>query len=108
MAALETKDRAVRGSEGSWWDGSDSKEPAHNAGGPGLIPGLEKSGKPLQYSCLENHMDRGAWQATVPWGRKESDTTERLTLFTLRTPWEGSSGSGIWLGPPQPVYGLPL
>ena len=32
---------------------------------------------PLQYSYLENSMDRGAWWATVsPWGRKESDTTE--------------------------------
>ena len=46
----------------------------------GLIPGLGRSpgegnGNPPQYSCLENSMDRGAWQAT-PWGRKESDTTE--------------------------------
>ena len=37
----------------------------------GLIPGLGRSpggghGNPLQYSCLENPMDRGAWQATVP------------------------------------------
>ena len=33
-----------------------------------------------QCSCLENFMDRGAWQATYsPWGRKESDTTEQLT-----------------------------
>ena len=85
----------------------------------GFIPGLERSpieenGNPLQYSCLENSMDGGAWWATVhgvakswtrlsditfsffpvflpgkshrwrnlagysPWGRKESDTTERL------------------------------
>ena len=33
----------------------------------------EGNGNPLQYSCLENPMDRGAWRA--PWGRKESDTT---------------------------------
>ena len=50
--------------------GSDSKESACNAGDPGLIPGLGRSpgeGKvySLQYSCLENSMDRGAWQATV-------------------------------------------
>ena len=37
---------------------------------PGLIPGLGRSpgggnGNPLQYSCLENPMDRGAWQATI-------------------------------------------
>ena len=41
-----------------------------NAGDPGLIPGLGRSpgegnGNPLQYSCLENFLNRGAWQATV-------------------------------------------
>ena len=46
------------------------KESACSAGDPGLIPGLRRSpgggdGNPLQYSCLENLMDRGAWQATV-------------------------------------------
>ena len=50
--------------------GSDSKEIAGNAGDSGPIPGLgrslgEKSGNPLQYSCLGNPMDRGAWQVTV-------------------------------------------
>ena len=35
----------------------------------------EGNGNPLQYSCLENPMDGGAW---CPWGRKELDTTERL------------------------------
>ena len=38
-----------------------------------------RHGNPLQYSCLENPMDRGAWQATVP-GLTESNTTEWLTL----------------------------
>ena len=43
---------------------------AYNAGDLGLIPGLGRStgdgnGNPLQYSCLENPMDGGAWQATV-------------------------------------------
>ena len=43
---------------------------ACNAGDLGSIPGLgrypeEGNGKALQYSCLENSMDRGAWQATV-------------------------------------------
>ena len=46
------------------------KESACNAGRSGLIPGLGRSpgegnGNPLQYSCLENSMDRGAWQATI-------------------------------------------
>ena len=50
--------------------GSDSKESACNVGDPGSIPGWGRSsgegtGNPLQYSCLENPMDRGAWQATV-------------------------------------------
>ena len=50
--------------------GSDSKEYACNAGGPGSGPGLGRSpeegnGNTLQYSCLENLRDRGAWQATV-------------------------------------------
>ena len=46
------------------------KESACNAADPGSIPGLgrspgEGSGNPLQYSCTEKAMDRGAWQATV-------------------------------------------
>ena len=46
----------------------------------GLIPGLgrfpgEGNGNLLQYSCLENSMDRGAWWATVHGGHKESDMT---------------------------------
>ena len=46
--------------------------------GSGRSPG-EGNGNPLQYSCLENPMDRGAWQTTCPWGHKESDLTEQLT-----------------------------
>ena len=47
--------------------GSDGKETACNAGEPGLIHGSGKIPwrKKSQYSCLENSMDRGAWQATV-------------------------------------------
>ena len=46
--------------------GSDSKVSVYNAGDLGLIPGLgrpagEGNGNPLQYYCLENPMDRGAW-----------------------------------------------
>ena len=48
----------------------DGKASAYNAGDPGPIPGSGRSlgegnGNPLQYSCLENPMDRGAWWATV-------------------------------------------
>ena len=50
--------------------GSDNKAPTCNAGDPGSIPGLGRSpregnGNPLQYSCLEKSMDRGARWATV-------------------------------------------
>ena len=49
---------------------SVSKESVCNAGDPGSIPGSgrspgEENGNPLQYSCLENPMDRGGWRATV-------------------------------------------
>ena len=60
------------------------KNPSANAGDvrdAGLIPRLGRSpgegnGNSLQYSCLENPMDRGAWQATVHGVAKELDTTE--------------------------------
>jgi len=53
-------------------DGSDGKESACNAGDLVLMPGClqgrfpgERNGYPLQYSCLENPMDRRAWQASI-------------------------------------------
>ena len=51
-------------------EGSDGKESACNVGDAGSIPGLGKypgggNGNLLQYSCLENSMDRGAWWARV-------------------------------------------
>ena len=65
--------------------GSDGKESTCNAGDPGLIPGLRRSpgegnDNPLQYSCLGNPMNRGAWWTRV-YGVAESDTTEWLTLY---------------------------
>ena len=58
--------------------GSDGKPSAYNEGDLGLIPGLGRSlgggnGNPPQYSCLENSMDGGAWQATV-YGVAKSQT----------------------------------
>ena len=59
--------------------GSQGKASAYNMGDPRSVPGLrrfpgEGNGNPLQYSCLENHTDRGAWWATVH-GVAESDAT---------------------------------
>ena len=64
--------------------GSDSVESACNAGDRGSIPGLGRSpgegnGNPLQYSCLENPMNEGAWQAIV---RGVAKTGTQLSDFT--------------------------
>ena len=62
-----------------------------DAGDASLIPGLGRftgggNGNPLQYSCLENSMDRRAWWDTVHGGLKESDTTEQLSTHNTRPP----------------------
>ena len=59
----------------SFPDVSDSKDSVCNVGDLGVIPGWGRSagegnGYPLQCSCLENSMDRGAWQGYSPWGHK--------------------------------------
>ena len=59
-------------------EGSDGKESACNAGDWSWIPGWrrppgEGNGNPLQYLCLENPMDRGAWQATAHGVTEELD-----------------------------------
>ena len=69
--------------------GSVAKESPRNAedsGDTGLIPGSGRSlagghGNPLQYSCLENPMVRGAWQATAHRVTKESNATEHDTVI---------------------------
>ena len=64
---------------------SDDKESAWNAGDSGSVLGLGRSpgegnGYPLQYSCLENSLDRDY----SPWCHKESDMIERLSLLTFK------------------------
>ena len=59
------------------------KESAYSVGDMGLIPGSgrspgEENGDPLQDSCLENPMDRGAWGATIHGVPKQLDMTEQL------------------------------
>ena len=65
--------------------GSDGKASACNAGDLGSIPGSgrfpgEGNGNPLQFSCLENSMDRGAWQAA---GHGVAKSRTRLSNFTF-------------------------
>ena len=84
--------------------GSDGKEPEYKAGDLGLIPGFGRSpeegtGNPLQYSCLENPTDTGAWGATVRgvtksrtkrlthpptfWRKVNNKTVEMCTFYSL-------------------------
>ena len=71
-----------------YWRCSVGKESACSAGDPDLIPGLGRSrregnGNSLQYSCLDNSMDRGTWQATVHGVLKEVNITEQLSTYHL-------------------------
>ena len=77
--------------------GSDGKASAYNAGNPGLIPGSGRSpgegnGNPLQYSHLQNPVDRGAWWATVHGVTKSrtrlSDFTFTLYFHHWRRKWQ--------------------
>ena len=87
--------------------GSVVKNLPANTGDLGSTPGSQRSpeegtGNPLQHSCLGNPTDRGAWRATYsPWGCKESDATERLSLSffpveLIRSQWVAC---GIWHWP---------
>ena len=77
-----------------WW--LSGKEPACNAGDPGLIAGWgrsprERNDSPLQYSCLENSMDRGAWWATVQRMAKSWTWLSDLTLsLSFTFSWSSS------------------
>ena len=65
--------------------GSDSKESTCNVGDLSSIPGLGRSpggghSNPLQYSCLENPHGQRSLAGYSPWGHKESDTSEQLSM----------------------------
>ena len=65
------------------------------------IPGSGRSlagghGNPLQYSCLENPTDRGAWRATVQGGPKESDMTKVLSMHCVVSCSTGSNSETPW------------
>ena len=70
-----------------WLSGKESACNARVTGDEGLIPGFRRSpgrghGNPLQYSCLENPMDRGAWRATVHGVAKSQTRLKRLSAHT--------------------------
>ena len=86
--------------------GSDGKECVCNARDPGSVPGSGRSpgegnGNPLQYSCLENPMDRGPgrlqsiglqrvrnkWACTGPWARKSENTSRSVVSNSFVSPW---------------------
>ena len=73
---------ALRNRLPRWFSGKESACNARDVGDAGSSPGLGRSpgvgnGNLLQYSCLENSIDRGNWQGTYsPWDLKESDMTE--------------------------------
>ena len=77
----------MSGSRLAFPDGSAGEESACCAGDKGDTGSIPESGRspgegngnPLQYSCLENPMDRGAWRAS-PWGCKGSDTTKHTGM----------------------------
>ena len=78
-----------------------------NAGDVDLIPQsgrspAEGSDNPLQYSCLENSLDRGAWQATVHGVTKESNTTLTKTTHTATT--DDQKGRKHLRMTPEPFY----
>ena len=68
--------------------GSDREESAYNAGDLSLIPGPERSpgegnSIPLQYSCLQNSMNRGAWWATVHGVTKSQTRLQQPSMHTF-------------------------
>ena len=94
---------------------SDGKESACNAGDPGRSPG-GGNGNPLQYSCLENCMDRGPWRATIHGVAKSrtwlsshaplcEETGSKRPHFSVRA-WEGMKWE-FYRTESQPLPGLP-
>ena len=69
----------------------------HHSSSSNWLPSICEAGNPLQYSCLENPMDRGAWRATVHAVTKELDTTERLDCTSLLQRTQGILRHGLFL-----------
>ena len=81
--------------------GSEVKASACNAEDLGLIPESERSpgegnGNPLQYSCLENPMDGGAWWATFHWVAKSQILLSNLTNLTVKKDHESTHKNDLF------------
>ena len=102
--------RLLQDTEGGFPCSSVGKESACSAGDPGSIPVLGRSpgegnGNPLQYSCLDNSMDRGAWWVTVhgvtkEWGMTlQLNTTSSVQLLScvrlFATPWTAACQASL-------------
>ena len=93
--------RQVVTASGGFPGGSVVKNPLDNAGDAGdtgLTPrsGRSPRGDPLQYSCLESPMDRGAWRETVH-GVAEPDTTEQPSMRVTASQWTGRGNLTFFL-----------
>ena len=85
---------------------SDGKASAYNAGDVGLIPGPGRSpgegnGNPLQYSCLENPMDREAWEATVHGVAKTRTWLNNFTFFLPLLTGRGTKVQRVFMTCPR-------
>ena len=108
---LHTSLKALSSNTFGFWEGtiqgfpsgSVGKESASQAGDLGLIPGLGRSsgegnGYLLQYSCLENSMDRGAWQATIHGVARSRTRLKQLSSSSSRD--VGVPGDSVVQNPP--------
>ena len=91
--------------------GSDGKESTCNTGDPSLIPGLgrspgEEKDYPLHYSCLENPMGRGTWQATVHKVARSWTRLKPLSTAHRRTNWEAPRLRGVGEKRSHKIYKL--
>ena len=85
-----------------WFSSKESSCNAGAAGGMGWTPGLGRSpggghGNPLQYSCLQNPMDRGAWRATVMWSQRVGHGWCDLTCTHAWQPYWRNKEWGLWM-----------